>query len=1067
MTSRSQGRKKVWRSLADKNRTPEERRRLHGGELARSLVGQEPEEGLVSPPSLLSPKGRKKGARKKDRRKNDRVGRRTFLKASTAAAAAAGLGGCIRRPVENILPYSQGPEYIVPGVPMHFASVTQRRGDALGILVTSHEGRPTKIEGNPEHPASGGATDTVAQASLMDLYDLDRSERPAKGGEESSWSEFEAAYRARLEDHTSDRGAGLRFLLPPTISPTVIRARNAVLERFPQAKFHNWAGADTFNGRAGTQLAFNQALTTVYNFPRTRVILSLDSDFLGTEPGSVRASRGFAQGRRIEGPDSEMSRLYVVEPSLTITGGGADHRLPMAARDIKAFLIALARDLRDNFNIDLGSLGGQLPEVGTDAPELWLSKAADGRRVGLAADLAAAAGLSVVVVGSRQPPEVHALAAAINRGLGNEGQTLAYVPAADADQAEPVASIAELVSEIGSVRTLVVLGGNPVYDAPADLDFGTALSSVEMSFHLASHRNETSAKASWHCNEAHELEAWGDAQSFDGIVALQQPLISPLWGSVSTIELLGIAANERNWRGYYMVRKTFRENYAAGQFEQTFRRALHSGFVFGSQKRPVAGLEFAASAVAAELPVGDSSPLAASNLEINFAPCTKMEAGSHANNLWLLEVPEPMSKLCWDNAALMAPNTADALSLRDGDMVRLSAGDRNVELPVAVQPGQAEFTVTLHLGWGRAQEFAGRYAKGDENHGGGFDVNPLRTTDHLWFRDGANASKSGGRYLLVRTQEHNSMVDEAGFDRPLAIDATLEEYRANPEWTQFLAVDMAQGEGLDERGRPAPGAPLWQAVDYSDNYKWGMAIDLSTCSGCNACVIACQAENNIPNVGKRQVARGREMYWLRLDRYYVGDESDNPQVAIQPVSCQHCEEAPCENVCPVNATAHSPDGMNDMAYNRCIGTRYCANNCPYKVRRFNYLTWHGYVNNPDDWYSDLPETHRMVFNPNVTVRMRGVMEKCSYCVQRVQQWKIDERRLKQPLSDGDIQSACQQVCASNAIVFGDLNDPDSAVARANRQGRHYKLLSEVGARPRTTFLGKVRNINPDFEEAEA
>jgi MoCo/4Fe-4S cofactor protein with predicted Tat translocation signal len=1048
-TGSSSKKRPMWRSLEEKA-APEATRRAAEAELA-----EETRSSFVEASSLS---------------------RRGFL-LGTGATAAATLSGCIRRPVENIMPYTLAPEHVIPGVPLHFATVTERRGDAIGLVVESHEGRPTKVEGNREHTGSLGATDVFAQAMIMDLYDPDRSRRPAQvdGGAftDQDFAAFETAYRDRLAEHERDQGAGLRFLVTSATSPTLLRAAAAVRERFPRAEFHVYSAINNDHVQAGTRLAFGMPYQPVYDLEYAKVILSIDSDFLGTEAGMLRNARSFAAGRRLSSAAGEMNRLYVVEPTYSLTGAAADHRLRLAARRAGAFLRALAADLAENFDLDLAEVAGALGTPSAESvPPAWFSMTRDGRTVGLAAELAQNAGRSAIVVGARQPPEVHALAHAINHALGNAAsqKTVAYLPVSTelAPEGE-VRSIASLVEAIrgGGINTLVILGGNPVLDAPADLGFGDALGSVNGVFHLGSHRNETAAKSQWHCPLAHELERWGDERAIDGLVAIQQPLIEPLHhGARSPIELLGIAANERNWRGHGMVRKTFRTQFSAGVMdEQAWRSALHRGTVERTESMQAADLAPNSAAIAAAL--RDAEEPSMDGLEIVFAPSPKLWDGRHANNLWLEELPDPMTKIVWDNAAIMSPETAESLRVspaynirRDqqekSPVIAIRHGDATVEIPVWIQPGHANESITLYLGHGRDPAHAGRYSGGDESFGGGFNAYPLRTTGAFWIAGGVSVEPTDRRHFIAQTQIHNTMEG-----RPIAIDMTLDEYRDEPALPSFLSVDMLREDPANPDA-PPPGGPIWRPYDYSEGHRWGMAIDLTTCTGCNACVIACQAENNIPTVGKSHVARGREMYWLRIDRYFAGTSEGEPEVALQPIACQHCEEAPCENVCPVNATTHSPEGLNDMAYNRCIGTRYCANNCPYKVRRFNYLPWHGYLDDRRADYDEIPKTRQMAFNPNVTVRMRGVIEKCTYCVQRIQEAKIDSKRSGTALTDGAIRTACQQVCPTSAIVFGDLNDPASEVRRLQDIDRGYKLLAELGTRPRTTFLGRVRNPNPDM-----
>jgi molybdopterin-containing oxidoreductase family iron-sulfur binding subunit len=612
--------------------------------------------------------------------------------------------------------------------------------------------------------------------------------------------------------------------------------------------------------------------------------------------------------------------------------------------------------------------------------------------------------------------------------------------------------IADLVKDAKQTTSLIILGGNPVYDAPADVKFGELLRQKGLlSVHLADRRNETSELCSWHAPLAHELETWGDQESYNGSMAAQQPLIAPLYQGRSAIELLATLSGEKTKTGYDIVRETHQPRLKGGMlqlamfgFEPTsisedgmWRAGLHSGLI-GQPFEPKVGISLEAiSEALKEQP--QHKPVGKDNLEVLFVPDHALWDGQHANNLWALELPDPMTKLVWDNAALISPATGQALGVKNGQMLRLIKGENKIEIPAWIVPGHADYSVTLTLGWGRTA--AGRYGNGK-----GFDVNPLRTTDGMDFTNGVTVEVLREVYNLVQTQTHDRMEG-----RPIAIDATLDEYKKEPDFASYRSVD------------PVSTPPLWQQQDYSEGHKWGMAIDLVGCTGCNACVIACQAENNIPVVGKFEVERGREMHWLRIDRYFVGDDENDPQVAVQPVTCQQCEEAPCENVCPVNATTHTPEGLNDMAYNRCVGTRYCANNCPYKVRRYNYLDWHGHLDDEFGWFEDFPESRKLQFNPNVTVRMRGVMEKCTYCVQRIEEGKMAAKREGRALKDGDIKSACQQACPTNTIAFGDLNDPDSRVTKLSSVNRQYKLLSEIGTRPRTTYLARIRNPHPDLE----
>jgi len=1018
----------MWRTLEDRNRNQEELKQLAEEEQPGGFITD-----LLSPETLIS--------------------RRSFVQGSSIAALAAGLQGCVRRPINEILPYSKAPEQLIPGVPSHFATVTARGRDALGVVVTSHDGRPTKVEGNEAHRSSFGGTDVRGQIYVWDLYDPDRSQSPARrqGGAlvDATSDELDKAIDALIKKHEADQGAGLRLLAPISNSPTFRRLRTKVLERFPKARFHTYSAVDDDNAREGGRIAYGVPVVPVYDYGRSKVTVSLGSDFLGTEPGAVAAARRFGASRRLSSPDAPMTRLYVVESNYTITGSMADHRLRMRQAEVLQFTGALIEQLARIGVTKLGPLAAALQAL----PGTQDTRGIDAEFVRvLAEDLADNPERCIAVAGRGQPPLVHALALAINEALGKADETYTLFPVADADDAPSRQSVAELIEGIAEVESLVIVGGNPVYDAPSDLQFAEIMQREGLTtVHLATHRNETSLLSDWHVPQAHELEAWGDQRALDSTVSFQQPLIAPLYDGVSAIELLARIAGEKSTKGHDLVRATQEEDmvsYAKGlvmfgfpaeytSADQLWRGALYQGVY--KQERGEA-FEFRRDAIVKAVAAGSNTKQAVGeDLEVSFEPDLALWDGEHANNLWALELPSAMTKLVWDNAALISPATSRALGVKNGQMLRLSKGKAKVEIPVWVVPGHADRSITLTLGWGRTA--AGRYGNGK-----GFDVNPLRTTDGMDFTAGVTAEALRETYNLVQTQTHDRMEG-----RPIAIDATLDEYKKEPEFASYRSVD------------PVSTPPLWQQQDYSEGHKWGMSIDLSGCTGCNACVVACQAENNIPVVGKFEVERGREMHWLRIDRYFVGDDENEPEVAVQPVTCQQCEEAPCENVCPVNATTHSPEGLNDMAYNRCVGTRYCANNCPYKVRRFNYLDWHVHLDDKFAWYGDFPESRKLQFNPNVTVRMRGVMEKCTYCVQRIEEGRISAKREGRQLKDGDIKSACQQACPAQVIVFGDLNDPESAVSRLSAADRQYKLLAEIGTRPRTTFLARIRNPNPKLK----
>ncbi|MGB0678708.1 MAG: 4Fe-4S dicluster domain-containing protein [Polyangiales bacterium] len=1003
----------LWRSLDEKAEGP-------GPDAAAEFP-----TGVVAAQRLTEGRGRS-------------FGRRPLLGVTGIAGLATSLAGCIRRPVEKILPYTDAPEDLVPGVPQHYATAAEMQGEAVGLVVESHEGRPTKIEGNPSHPASQGKASLWAQASVLDLYDPDRPRRASRLGDSGAretvgMREVRAELMRLRERHQADQGRGLRFLVRPSLSPTVHRLCRAVQAQFPRAKVYQYAPVNDDNARVGARMAFGEDANARIHYGRARVVLSLDADFLFAEPGAVSAARAFARGRRPQQARDEMNRLYVVESSFSLTGAQADHRLSLQPRQVGAYLVALVHALAAEGLRDLDTLRSTLPRPelpGVDA--VWLQE--------VARDLMRHRGRAPVVVGRRQPAHVHALGHAVNKALGNFGSTVALSRPIDKDAVPCREDIKALAAELGrgAVQSLIILGGNPVYDAPSDLRFAEALRRDGLHVvHVASQGGESSALAHWHIPALHYLESWGDVQSLDGTQSIQQPLIRPLGEGLSEIDVWAAFAEAKPHSAYHQVRRTWRRKHGdALSFERIWRRALHSG-VIDRADVSVLVMQLDSDSLQAGLRRAFKRGLGrpSASLQVNFIADSRLVDGQSGNNPWLLELPCPMSKLSWDNAALMSPADARRLQVQSGDVLRLASDEGKViEIAAYVLPGQPKGTVSLPLGWGRQK--AGRHGNGH-----GFDVYPLRTLANFDVLDGVRVHKAGRRHDLAQTQTHHSMEG-----RPIAIDATQAQYRKQPDFASWRSVELST-------------PPLWQEVDYSEGHRWSKVIDLSACTGCNACVVACQSENNLPVVGKDAIADGRDMYWIRIDRYFVGEDESDPQVSLQPVACQHCEEAPCENVCPVNATMHSPEGLNTMAYNRCIGTRYCMNNCPYKVRRFNYLSWHD--NGPE---GKVPERKKMQFNPNVTVRMRGVMEKCTYCVQRIQRAKIQQKVAGKALRDDDITPACAQTCPADAIVFGDLNDPGSRVSKASQVDRRYKLLAEIGAQPRTTFLAKIRNPNPAMHQ---
>jgi molybdopterin-containing oxidoreductase family iron-sulfur binding subunit len=1010
----------------------------------------------------------------------DPVSRRRFLELMGASLALAGATACVRQPAERIVPYVRQPEELVPGKPLYYASAAPRFGAAHGILVESHMGRPTKIEGNPVHPASLGATDAVVQAEILSLYDPDRSQVVLRGGRITTWEAFLATFAALISEHERRGGAGFRLLTPAVTSPTLARQLQLLQQRLPEARFHAFDAAGRDNLRRGSLRAFGEYVDTCYRLDRADVIVALDADFLTAMPGSVRYARDFADRRRVRAGRLEMNRLYAFECTPSPTGAMADHRWPVRPSGIEAVARAIGSRL---------GLAGGAPALPEGIGEAWIDA--------LAEDLRARPGRSLLIAGDAQPPAVHALAHAINAQLGNAGETVVYIDPVAAAPVDQLASLTDLVAAMGAgqVGALGILGCNPVFDAPADLDFTAALASVPVRFHLGLYRDETAEHCHWHVPEAHLLEAWGDLRAWDGTAAVIQPLIEPLYDGHSVHELLAALLGQPERDGYDIVRATWQEAWEAGglasagsasadaapagapvagrttgapgvraaagpgnDFEAFWKRSIHDGVIPGSEAIPrdaalradwdldpgglpeegspaevaagrdpggaAGGSEPAAGqAGGAESAAGQAEGAA---VEVLFRPDPTIHDGRHANNGWLQELPKPLTLLTWSNAALLAPATAERLGLANEQNVSIEVAGRSVVAPVWILPGQPDGAVTLHFGYGRRR--TGRVGTGT-----GFDAYPLRTTAGFWDAPGL-VRRAGGRTRLATTQHHHSMEG-----RDLVRVGTLEELRATG------GIDVPGGHGHP----PGPAESLHPPWSY-EGYSWAMQIDLNVCIGCNGCMTACQAENNVPVVGEQQVRAGREMHWLRVDRYWA-DRLDNPETFFQPLPCMHCENAPCEVVCPVAATVHGDEGLNEMIYNRCVGTRYCANNCPYKVRRFNFLA-----------YADAEGggVRQLGRNPDVTVRSRGVMEKCTYCVQRINEARITAKNEWRPIRDGEVVPACAQACPTRAISFGDINDPDSEVSRLRAEPLHYGILAELGTRPRTNYLARLRNPNP-------
>lgn len=932
----------------------------------------------------------------------ERVGRREFLKLMGASMALAGLNACTRQPQEQVVPYVKMPEQIVPGIPLYYATAMPLAGFGTGLLIESHMGRPTKAEGNPDHPASLGSTDVMAQASVLGLYDPDRSQVVRHLNDIRPFAAGTDVVRQAIDSERASGGAGVRILTGAVTSPTLAQELSQFLTDLPKAQWHQYEPVSRDNVRAGTVLAFGSPLNVVYRVDKADVIVALDADFLGAGPGKLNYARAFARRRQVTDPKATMNRLYVAENTPSITGSKADHRLPVRASEIEALARALASTLR-----------GQVPS-GPHAE--WV--------VAVAKDLQKHRGASLVIAGDQQPPAVHAIAHAINNTLGNAGATVVFTDPVEAQSIDQSQSMRDLAADMdaGKVRVLLLLGVNPVYDAPVDLEFGKRLQKVPLRVHLGLYADETAELCQWHIPEAHYLEAWGDVRGFDGTASIVQPLIAPLYEGKSVLEVMIALGPNPGRKAYDAVRDYWKAQGlgGGGDFDAAWRQALNDG-VLSNTAAPAKTVAFKGPA----LPPSTATDPQTLELVFRGDPC--VYDGRFANLGWLQEAPRPLTKLTWDNVAHVSPATAERLQLASQDVVELEYKGRVVRAPIWVHPGHADNAVTIELGYGRRR--GGQVADGV-----GFDAYRLRTAEAPWFAGGLEILKLPTRHALATTQSHHSMEG-----RDLVRVATISAYRADPEHT-------FRGHHDD----PGPELSFYPPWPY-DGYKWGMTIDLNACIGCGACEIACQAENNIAVVGKEQVLVSREMHWIRVDRYYTGD-LDNPEILHQPVPCMQCELAPCEVVCPVQATVHTHEGLNDMVYNRCVGTRYCGNNCPYKVRRFNFGLY-------SNWTT---ESYKALRNPDVTVRSRGVMEKCTYCVQRINHARIAAKREDRNIRDGEIVTACQQVCPTEAIVFGDLNDAGSRVTRTLAEPRNYGLLSELGVRPRTRYLAEIRNPNPEL-----
>ena len=918
----------------------------------------------------------------------DPLSRRRFLKLMSASIALAGVGACTRQPLEPIVPYVRQPEELIPGRPLFFATALTLAGYARGVLVETHEGRPTKIEGNPEHPASRGASDIFMQAEILTLYDPDRSQAVIENGQISTWELFLGYLSGRAQNWKTNSGAGLRVLTRHETSPTLVDQMDRLLQKYPAAKWHEYE-----------PMAINESSAT-YHFDRAKIIFSIGADFLSSGPASLKHQRDFAAARRVTNQPDAMNRLYVVESTPSLTGAMADHRIALSPNRIAHLVGDVQTALSSNENAQVQE---QVKFVSA-----------------LAADLRQHAGKSLVIAGEHEAREIQEFARWCNEHLDNLNVTVDY---SAPRSVHPV--LEELVKDIdhGIVDTLLIVGGNPVYDAPADLEFARALGKVPASIHIGLYANETAERCHWHIPEAHVLESWSDACAFDGTATIMQPVIEPLFAGRSRHQILAALLEDAAAESYDIVRSFWQKQHFSEDFEKIWRKSLHNGLV--------ADWRTASSRSSGGVNQMDVSAVPkTSGLNLLVRPDPHIGDGRFSNNAWLQELPKPLTKLVWDNAALVSPSTAERLQVANEDVVELKYRGRSVRGPVWILPGQADDCVTVHLGYGRTRA-------GNIGSGIGFNANALRTSEAPWGGPGLQIEKTGQRHALVTTQHHSAMED-----RHQIRVGTIAEFGKDP--ASIVRTDDPP---------PAKDDTLYGNYSYKGR-AWGMVIDLNTCTGCSACTIACQAENNIPVVGKEQVAAGREMHWIRVDRYYSGGVQ-NPETFHQPVPCMHCENAPCELVCPVGATVHSEEGLNQMVYNRCIGTRYCSNNCPYKVRRFNFLEY-------DANRFEARTPLKLMRNPDVTVRSRGVMEKCTYCVQRINAVKIDAEKANRVIRDGEITPACAQACPAEAIVFGDVNDSDSRVANLKVSPLNYALLQELNTRPRTTYLAKLCNPNVEL-----
>jgi Fe-S-cluster-containing dehydrogenase component len=966
-----------------------------------------------------------------DHNEDNGLSRRNFLSLIAASVALAGLEGC-KKPVQKIIPYVEAEIGTIPGIPKYYASTIPWKNNALGVVIENHDERPVKVEGNDKHPATLGKSNAFSQASTIEMYDPDRARGVRHNGKKVDWSE----YLKFAKDINKGDGKGLAVLMQESSSPTIKSIQNDFKKKFPSASWVSYESVNNENLYTGIEKAFSKKLQPVYRLENAQIIVSLGSDFLGVDDNNIYNTRKFAQNRDIVDENSTMNRLYVAESSITSTGSSADHRLNIPQHEMENILAELSFELRQlGLSVDANKV--------KSSNNLWIKAAAE--------DLMSNRGQSIILGGSQLSPEFHQLIALLNNQLN---APVDYYPL-NLSQVSSLNDFKSLCDDIknNKIKNLIILGANPVYDSPADFNFEDLLIKVPNSVHLTNILDETSKLCSWNIAMTHYFECWGDAMSYDGFASIVQPQIMPLFDSKSVIQVLTPMVYSKELSSYDTVKNVWKSDIIkSGNFERKWEKVLHDGLY----DIPIIKKEkVKSSAKASTKQLNNTIKLDDNKFEIVFNASSSVYDGRFANNGWLQEIPKPVTSLTWDNAALVSLKVAKKFNIKNGQMIEIKVDNNSIKLPAWITPGQNQKSISLELGYGRT--FEGRLGNGV-----GFNVYPLRMSNNPSYSLNASISVLDETYPLASTQDHHGLEEDKyaapGFDKlannevqsripELVKQSTLDYYKENPDWVQKKVEehkpDKKRSWAEHSMYNPEP------EYDYSKGPQWGMSIDLTSCTSCNACSIACQSENNIPVVGKQQVMNGREMHWIRIDNYFAGDP-DNPEMSTQSVACVHCELAPCETVCPVAATTHSSDGVNQMTYNRCLGTRYCANNCPYKVRKFNFY----------NYTRDLPEVVQMAMNPDVSIRFRGVMEKCTYCYQRVSAARISAENENREMQDGDFQVACQQSCPADAIKFGDINDPNSAVSKAKRRNRDYALLAHLGTAPRTTYLAKIRNQNP-------